>query len=217
MMETSKEKQGATNAICRLKDSLKLIRLNDEQIGFEKVLVLPQGLGGIKDYMAENSTAHNVLAIDIGFNTVISTLYSSEEKEILTGKTYYKRGLHEMAVNLLLPEIVDHIGGKSLTPLEVNHIVQTGSIQVGFDLIDIKSEIDDAISTYVRDLLKMIVGDLKAHGGVVTFDTVLFFGGGARLLQDKLEAKKVEIIVLSEPEFANARGFAIRAREINGV
>jgi len=215
--ETSKEKRGSPNSIGRLKDSLKLIKLNDAEISFEDVLVFPQGLGGVKDYLSQNGCeGTNILAIDIGFNTVISTLFSCEEKEILTGRTYYKKGLHEMAVNLLMPEIANHIGGKTLTPLEINHVIQTGTLQVGFDLIDIKPEIDASASVYVRDLLSMIIGDLKSHGGVITFDTVVFFGGGARLLQDKLEAKKVKIVVLSEPEFANARGFAIKAREING-
>lgn len=157
--ETSKEKRGAPNAICRLRDSLKVIRINDAEYGFEKVLIFPQGLGGIKDYLAENDDEGNVLAIDIGFNTVISTLYSCAEKEILMGKTYYKRGLHEMAVNLLMPEIASHICGKTLTPLEINHVIQTGTIQSGFDLIDIKPEIDVAAGTYVKDLLAMVIGD----------------------------------------------------------
>ncbi|HWR57489.1 MAG TPA: ParM/StbA family protein [Thermodesulfovibrionales bacterium] len=214
--ETSKEKHSLPNAITTLKNSLGLIKLNDEEVMFDEVLVFPQGLGGIKDYLSENDGGGNILAIDIGFNTVISTLYSCEEKEILIGRTYYKRGLHEMAVNLLMPEIARHINGKTLTPIEINHLVQTGSLQVGFDLIDIKPEIDAAASTYIHDLLGMVTGDLKAHGGVVVFNTVLLFGGGARLLNGKLAAKKVKIAILSEPEFANARGFAIKAREING-
>jgi hypothetical protein len=214
--ETSKEKRGTPNAICRLRDSLRVIRINDTEYKFEKALIFPQGLGGIKDYLVENDDEGNILAIDIGFNTVISTLYSCAEKEILLGKTYYKRGLHEMAVNLLMPEIASHIGGKTLTPLEINHLVQTGSVQVGFDLLDIKPEIDVAASAYVKDLLAMVIGDLKAHGGVIAFGTVVLFGGGARLLEGKLKAKKVKIVVLSEPEFANARGFVVRARELNG-
>jgi plasmid segregation protein ParM len=214
--EMSKEKRGAPNAISKLKDSLKVFRINDEEFGFEKVLIFPQGLGGTKDYLSENGTvAGNILAIDIGFNTVISTLYCCEEKEILAGKTYYKRGVYETA-NILMPEIAGHIGGKTLSPLEVNHLIETGRLQVGFDLVDIRPEINAAISTYVKDLLNMIVGDLKAHSGVISFDTVLLFGGGARLLQDKIEAKKVNVVALREPEFANARGFAKKALEING-
>ncbi len=92
--EMSKEKRGVPNVIGRLKDTLKLIRINNnEEICFDQVLVFPQGLGGIKDYLSENGpVGGNILAIDIGFNTVISTLYSCDEKEIIVGKTYYKQG-----------------------------------------------------------------------------------------------------------------------------
>ncbi|MDA8105782.1 MAG: ParM/StbA family protein [Nitrospiraceae bacterium] len=212
--ESLKQKRQASNTIDGLKASLKLITLNDKEVSFEEVLVFPQGLGGIKAYLANNSTTGNILAIDIGFNTVISSLYSCNEKEILIGNVYYKKGLHDMSVNLLLPEIATHIGGKSLTPIEINHLVQSGSVQVGFDLVDIGPEINAAAETYIQDLLAMIIGDLKAHGGVIFFDTILLFGGGARLLDGKLEAKKVQIVTLPEPEFANARGFAIKAKEI---
>lgn len=213
--EALKQKRGAPNAITTLQGSLSTIKVNGSEYTFQNVLVYPQGLGGVKDYLLNNKAEGNLLAIDIGFNTVISTLYSCEEGEILSGRTYYKKGIHDMAVNSLLPEIEKHIGGKTLTPLEVNHVIQSGTIQVGFDLIDIKPEIEAAAGAYVNDLLSLVIGDLKAHGGVVTFDTVLLFGGGARLLQGKVEAKKVSVVVLPEPEYANARGFAIKAREIS--
>lgn len=211
--EALKQKKGAQSVITTLQTSLKAIKVNGAEFSCKEVLVYPQGLGGVKDYLAttKEKAEGNILAIDIGFNTVISTLYSCEEGEILTGKTYYKKGIHDLATNLLLPTIGKHIGGKSLTPLEVNHLIQTKTIQVGFDLIDINPEIDAAANTYVTDLLHLVIGDLKAHGGVVNFQTVLLFGGGARLLQGKIQASKVKVIVLPEPEFANARGFRIKA------
>ena len=53
----------------------------------------------------------------------------------------------------------------------------------------------------------------KARKGVVVFDTVLFFGGGARLLNGKVESSRVNVVILDEPEFANALGFRIRMEE----
>lgn len=213
--ETLKQKKGVPNVITTLQDTLSTVKINGAEYIFGNVLVYPQGLGGVKDYLFNAKAEGNILAIDIGFNTVISTFYSCSEGEILSGRTYYKKGIHDMAVNSLLPEIEKHIGGKTLTPLEVNHVIQSGTIQVGFDLIDIKPEIEAAAGAYVKDLLAFVIGDLRAHGGVVSFDTVLLFGGGARLLQGRVEAKKVKVIVLPEPEFANARGFSIKAREIS--
>ena len=62
----------------------------------------------------------------------------------------------------------------------------------------------------------IIARRLTAHGGVVAFDTVLFFGGGARLLTGKIESSRVKVVVMEEPEFANAIGFRVRAEESAG-
>jgi hypothetical protein len=51
----------------------------------------------------------------------------------------------------------------------------------------------------------------------VVFDTVLFFGGGARLLNGKIESNRVKVIVMEEPEFANVTGFRIRAQELEAI
>jgi hypothetical protein len=214
--EIAKAKKGASSAIDALQNSLKHID-GDDAVDFGQVIVFPQGLGGIKTYLNANpSSSGNILAVDIGFNTVIYTLYSCAQGEILTGKTFYKKGIHDMAVNSLFPEIQRHIQGKTLTPLEIDYVMQTGALQVGFDRIDIKPEIAEAARSYVNDLLALVTGDLKAHGGVVAFDTVLFFGGGARLLEGKIKSNKVNVVVLEDPEFANAMGFRIKAEESAG-
>lgn len=211
--EVIKRKRGATNIIDTLKESLSLIELNGIFSKFENVTVYPQGLGGIKWYLKNHKPSGNILALDIGFNTVISTLYSCSEGEILAGTTYYRKGLHDMATNLLMPEITRYLQGRTLTPIEVDYIMHTGHIQVGFDLVDVRSEIQQAVETYVSELLSLVIGDLKASGGIITFDTLLLFGGGARHLQGKVEAKKVQVVVLDEPEFANTFGFEIKKKE----
>ena len=211
--EAAKAKKGASNSIAILQSTLKHID-GEPALDFGRVAVYPQGLGGIKTYMHSNpSVSGNILAVDIGFNTVIYTLYSISQGEILADKTFYKKGVHDMAVNGLFPEIQGHIQGKTLTPLEIDYAMQTGALQVGFDRVDIAPEIKEAAGAYVNDLLSLVTGDLKAHGGVVAFDTVLFFGGGARLLAGKIESKGVRVVVMDEPEFANAFGFRIRAEE----
>jgi len=212
--ENQKQKKGKSNAIDTLIRSLESFEVNGVTHSFGSVIVFPQGLGGIKAYLNGNgAVSHdNILGIDIGFNTVIYNIYSTEEKEILTGGTYYKKGLHDMAVNHL--DISAHLPGRTLTPIEINYIILTGKIQVGFDLIDVRPEIETAVSTYIQDLLQLILGDLKAHGGVITFDTVLFFGGGARLIDGLLSSAKINVVIQNEPEYANARGFLIKANEL---
>lgn len=213
--EQIKHKKGQSSVINRLVQELSEID-TDRTYVFEEVMVFPQGLGGIKAYIsqAQESPSGNILAVDIGFNTVIYTLYSIEEGEIIAGKTFYKKGIHDLAVNRLLPEIQKHVRGKTLTPLEIDHIMQTGHIQVGFERIDIGPEIREAMDAYVNDLFDLVTGDLKAHGGVVTFDTVLLFGGGARLVKERVASNTVKIVVLDEPEYANALGFRVRAEEL---
>jgi hypothetical protein len=49
---------------------------------------------------------------------------------------------------------------------------------------------------------------LQAHVGMhADFDQVLLFGGGAAFLKNELPAKNIKVVVLPEPEYANARGF----------
>lgn len=217
--EALKEKKNVNNAIRTLREALKTISLNVDRYNFNTVIVYPQGYGGIKAYLStlEQSCHSNILAIDIGFNTVISTLYSCSENEVLFDRTFYRKGIHDMAVNLLLPDIKKHFQGSTLTPLELNHVIEHGTIQSGFDQIDVRSEIDAAIHIYVGDLLQLIVGDLKATAGkAINFSTVVLFGGGARLMHGKIKSEKTNIVILLEPEYANARGFAVAAAELTG-
>ena len=208
----AKNKKGPTNPVEVLQSTLRKIEGGP---GFDRVAVFPQGLGGIKAYLAGAPEASgNILGVDIGFNTVIYTLYSCERKEILAGRTFYRRGVHDLAVNGLLPAIQEHLHGATLTPVELDYIMQAGALQVGFDKVDIQPEIKEAARAYVNDLLSLVTGDLKATRRAVSFDTLLFFGGGARLLAGKVESSKVKVVVMEDPEFANAVGFRKRAEEL---
>ena len=64
------------------------------------------------------------------------------------------------------------------------------------------------------DLINFIANDLKSNFGVITFEHLVFFGGGANWLKGKLISEKVNVVILEEPEFANAYGFAVKALEL---
>jgi hypothetical protein len=179
--------------------------------GWPDVRVLPQGLGGIRLFLDLNQGAKgNVLAVDIGFNTVIFTLFSADSRNIIYGDTFYKRGVHQMAIQLLLPNIRELAPSRTYTPVEVSYLIERGYIQYGFERHDISEEIERAAKTYIEDVLRDINGELQAHLGLkATFDTVLVFGGGATLIRDTISSSRVEINILPEPEFANAAGFAL--------
>ncbi|APG24000.1 ParM/StbA family protein [Syntrophotalea acetylenica] len=179
--------------------------------GWTDVRVLPQGLGGIRLFLSQHPDENgNVLAVDIGFNTVIFTLFSGANREIIYGDTFYKRGVHQMATQLLLPNIRDFAPSRTFTPVEVSYLIEQGYIQYGFDRHDIRHDIEKAAKTYIEDVLRDIHGELQAHLGLkADFGTVLIFGGGATLIRDTISSTKVTIKILAEPEFANASGFAL--------
>lgn len=179
--------------------------------GWLDVRVLPQGIGGIRLFLDKNPTNKgNVLAVDIGFNTVIFTLFSADSKNIIYGDTFYKRGVHQMATQLLLPNIKDLAPSRTFTPVEVSYLIEHGYIQYGFERHDISKEIETAAKIYIEDVLRDINGELQAHLGIkAAFDTVLVFGGGATLIKETISSNRVNIEILPEPEFANAAGFAL--------
>ena len=176
----------------------------------KEVAVFPQGLGGLRDYLdglPERPTG-NVLGIDIGFNTIIFTLFSPHKKQIIHGKTLNKRGVHQMATSFLLPRIKDLAPSGTFTPVEIAFLIEKGYLQYGFERHDVTREIQEAGVAYIEHIIRDIQGELQAHVGMhADFDRVLLFGGGAAFLKNGLPARNIEVIVLPEPEFANARGF----------
>ena len=68
--------------------------------------------------------------------------------------------------------------------------------------------LQEAGIAYIEHVIRDIQGELQAHVGMhADFDRVLLFGGGAALLKNGLPVRNIDVIVLNEPEFANARGF----------
>ena len=185
-----------------------------EKAGHRNVLVLPQGLGGIRYFLSKHPVpSGNVLGVDIGFNTVIITLYSVDRQKILLNKTHFRKGVSDMISSFLL-EKISHLIDRTPTLQELDLLLQKKRLQVGFDYVDLSSEIDECIYAYVDELSRFILDDLKGDTGMgVDFDHVVFFGGGANFLSDMIESKRVKVHVLDEPEYANVRGFEIKARE----
>jgi hypothetical protein len=176
----------------------------------KEVAVFPQGLGGLRAYLDSlpERPSGNVLGIDIGFNTIIFTLFSPQRKQIIHGKTLNKRGVHQMATNFLLPRIKDLAPSGTFTPVEIAFLIEKGYLQYGFERHDVTKDIQEAGVAYIELIIRDIQGELQAHVGMhADFDRVLLFGGGAAFLKNGLPARNIEVVVLPEPEYANARGF----------
>ena len=110
------------------------------------VSVLPQGLGGIRDYLDNvvNLPDGNVLGIDIGFNTIIFTLFSPVQRRIIYGMTLNKRGVYQMATEFLLTRIKDLAPSGTFTPIEISYLIEKGFLQYGFERHDISREIQES-------------------------------------------------------------------------
>ncbi len=184
-------------------------------LGYREVYVLPQGLGGIKWFLRNRGDVRgNILGIDIGFNTLIVVLYSVIEREILMARTYYKKGVYDLVVSFLFPRIKKFIGERSLTPVELNYLMEHRKLQIGFDVVDIMPEVEESVVEYVDDLIFFVMNDIRASFGVVPFEVIVLMGGGANWLRGKIESKRVEVVVLDEPEYSNVYGFRERIFEI---
>jgi len=209
--KSEKEKTGTEiSAIDQLKKGLV-----GENIS--KVHVFPQGRGGIVSYLTDSAEVPegNLLAIDIGFNTIIATLWSTDLQKTLWDATYYKKGIHQMATQYLFPKISHHLSGQSPTPVEISQCLEKRCLGSGFSKIDIGPDIDSCANLYATDTLSDIVADLQAHVGIAaSFSEVLFFGGGTHYLPE-LNSDTVKMTKLPEPEFANARGFEVLAQNHN--
>ena len=177
------------------------------------VEVLPQGLGGVRSYLetAGKEISGNVLAVDIGFNTIIFTLFSIDSGEIIYGNTFNKRGIHQMACDHVLPRIAHLAPARTFTPLETSVLVERGQLQYGFEVFDIRGEVAQAAQEYVKAVLDDIYGEIQAEAGTHAIaPNLILFGGGAALLSGSLPVN-TPFSILPEPEYANARGFALLA------
>lgn len=204
------------SAICQIRRSLMALNC----CSVANVHVFPQGLGGITTYLNSSEGGWgdgNVMGIDIGFNTVISALYSRGQQKTIYSKTFYKRGVHQMATKLLLPKIEHLAPGRSMTPVEISRILERRELQYGLDRINLSAEIDKSAKTFLEDTISDVVNDIRAEmGSGAEFGEVCFFGGGARYFSN-ISSERVRINILSEPEYANLHGFEIMALKQIGV
>lgn len=176
----------------------------------KEVLILPQGIGGIRSFLISEGSKKNglILGVDIGFNTIIYTLFDPQRSKVVFTDTLYKRGISQLAANYLMPKIADFTSGLSMTPVELSRLMEQGYLTVGTDRHDLMPEIAAASQEYINNILSEIMEDVKANLSITRpLETVVFFGGGATHLNGKIGSERVEVKVLPQPEYANARGF----------
>lgn len=180
--------------------------------GFDVVHVLPQAFGGIISFLTEKKKSKgNTIVVDIGFNTVIFTFFSEDGGEILYANTLTKRGISQLGKELVLPLIAHLSPFGTFTPLETSILMERGEVQYHFETIDIRSEVQQASEEYVKALFDEILGEIKmAVAPLPVSINFALLGGGAALLSRSLPSN-MPFTILSEPEYANARGIGALA------
>jgi len=206
--EAEQERQGCGN--------LSLIKNNLIEAGFGDATILPQGLGGVVLFCNKHPEhSGNILGLDIGFSTIIMSLYSPKLKKIIFSSTKYNHGVTRLGKDYLVPKISSLVPSRNLAPPSLCMIMERGVIQYDINnKYDVTPQLTEAVSEYVETTLKEVSSQLRAGvGDAMTFDTVLFFGGGARHIKDRIDAggSSIKFVVMEQPEMANARGFKLIA------
>lgn len=147
---------------------------------------------------------NDCLVVDIGHNTVITSLII--DKKVAYDKTFFRKGAVEIA--LQVNEIIKHElsrTGKTLTTVELDEIALRGRFQNGLDIIDISEQVRSIKTNYIKNVLSMVISDIKANAGIVNFDTLYLIGGLAKDVQ--IQSQKVKVIVPEQSIFANVNAF----------
>ncbi len=197
--------------------NLGLLRKNLLDEGFGEATVLPQGLGGVYLWCSQNPNHKgNILGLDIGFSTIIMSLYSPQFKKIIYSATKYSHGVRRLGQEYLSPKIASLTPSRTLTPPALCMIMEKGVINYGMNKYDVTTQLEEAVGEYVEQTLREVASELRSNvGEAMDFDSILFFGGGARHINGRIDSgeSSKNFVVMNEPELANARGFMMIAEE----
>lgn len=169
----------------------------EREIEIKDARVVPQGLGVLYDYFIEDGrlikerTEESIVVIDIGFYTTDVLVY--RHGEILEDRcTSYEIGVGWMLENLR-EELKAKYSYPSISLREVEEFFTRGYFPYEGRRIEIDKE------RWIKEFKEKLIKELRAHEEDLKLaDKILWAGGGTILLG---------IQGVSEPEFANARGF----------
>ncbi|HIC97066.1 MAG TPA: ParM/StbA family protein [Aquificaceae bacterium] len=162
----------------------------------KEVKVVPQGIGVLYDYFIEGGllrerTEENVVVIDVGFYTTDVIVY--RHGEILEDRcTSYEIGVGWM-MEMIREELKNKYSYPSISVKEAEEYFRRGYFPYEGRKIPVNRE------EKVQELKDRLIKELRAHEEDLKLaDRVLWAGGGSLLLG---------VDTVSDPEFANARGF----------
>jgi len=183
------------------------LMVNDNLIPIpEKIEFIPQGVGAYIDFVVNNPDYmnKNTIVIDIGYYTLDIIFIKNGEFVPSVAKSY------PVGIEFLLEEISDAFTNKYgifINKFTAEEILKKGSFrnftgEYKFDPEEI------LYNLYVPELIARIkdyVIHLKNKFNIISIDAIVIAGGGSVHLKNIIEGA----IFLTEPQFANARGYKI--------
>lgn len=161
-----------------------------------------QGVGALAAFKAENNPYDemNGLVLDVGGNTLMSVSFYNLNPSASGSNQYDKLGMMSAAEHL--SPFLSEMAGTRVSSIKAANAMRTGK----FKGEDISMERDKAIAKHGE----LLISTLKdAYSDTIgELDTLVLAGGGAGAIYNILPAEwKKKAVVLSDPEFANVRGY----------
>ena len=184
----------------KLRQRLYSFEVNGKQCGFNRVYVVPQGVGSFSDYCSENPPAEQdvSLLIDIGANTINAMLAFGDMVTPEESVQFTRCG-----ACLAATEVIAVLRGKDITigQAQAHQILKTGKFD-GEKIV----ELPDIIRRFAQRTLDKI----SSHYANYNLTRVVLSGGGAALIKNYLpESHKLskKICFVDDPVYSNVRGY----------
>lgn len=183
-----------------LPGELKTIRSNGETYKFDRVDLLPQGVGALGYHGKLGAPSDECgLLLDIGGNTVLAVRYDDMKPKATNTRQYDRLGILSVAHDI--SPMLSQLAGGRVSEIEAMQAIKNRK----FLGSDISTQVDSAIKSYCEILMNSIREDY--HTMIPRLDKLIVCGGGSYLVGEALKAEYPRTVVLPEPEFANVRGY----------
>lgn len=171
------------------KEGLMDFTVNDEQMVFDKVFILPQGAGSkltIDKYgdnfpkpQNEFMGATTFVGVDIGFNTLDMFLVTDGKTSPNLFEGIEREGLMKIATKVA--KKVKELHGRQITLHEAKDIISTGVYKLRGQKHDFEKYIDEIKKEYLKELLSLI--EERYEKILDKCDFVFLSGGGSAIFK----------------------------------
>ncbi len=179
----------------------------------ENIVFIPQGVGAYIDFISNNPdyADKDTIVIDVGYYT-LDVIYVSDGKFMSQASMSYPAGV-EFLLSRICDEFVNKYG-EFINPSIAETLLEKG--EVSYLGRKYKLDMESVLNSYLIEITKLVkeyATFLKNnHFKIQNIQAVILCGGGASYLKELTD----DIIILPEPQFANARGYKIYLEQTFG-